>query len=538
MKRFVKFLALFLSLALVLGCLPVLAADDQALAAAEHLHALGLLQGYGTDEAGNVDYGLERIPTRAEALVMLIRLLGEEEAAKACTEETPFTDMATHWAKPYVAYAYAKGYTNGTGADTFSPNDPAQARMYLTFVLRALGYQDKGSLDFSYNTAWEKTDELGITAGEYNADNNKDFDRGDMVIVSDYALVAAYKGEEYTLLEKLAEAGAVTLPWPDDDDFVPTMPYYTFNNDGAYDRVDDGLVYGWTLGEFQELLLDAEEADDMNVRYVKMAKAEAVLLESAVINPYSSGSSESYVTYLVTLNLDRGAFALDNGAAASSKTEQQRIDASNALQNKHFRQALQLAFDKAAFNAVAYGEERMDNLRNMFTPPEFVFLSEDTTVDGVTFAAGTFYGEMVQYYLDELCFPILVDDGYDGWYDPAIAAARLDQATEELGDSVQWPIVIDAVCYAASETDVARAHAYKESIEGTLGAEYVTVNLIEVGDSNDFYSCFYYADSGAACNLDVCYTNGWGADFIDPSTYLDTFLSDGYGYLTRILGLF
>ena len=536
MKRFVKSLALFLALMLVLGCVPAFAVDDAAFAAAEHLHTLGLLQGYGTDEAGNVDYRLERIPNRAEALVMLIRLLGEEEEALACTEGTPFTDMETHWAKPYVAYAYAKGYTNGTGATTFSPTKNAEARMYLTFVLRALGYQD--GVDFEYKTAWEKTDELGVTAGEYNADNNKDFDRGDMAIVSDYALSAAYKGEEYTLLEKLAEAGAVTLPWPDDDDFVPTMPYYTFNNDGAYARVDDGLVYGWALGEFQELLLDAEEADDMNVRYVKMAKAEAVLLESAVINPYSSGSSESDVTYLVTLNLDRGAFALDNGAAASSKTEQQRIDASNALQNKHFRQALQLAFDKAAFNAVAYGEEKTDNLRNMFTPPEFVFLSEDTTVDGVTFAAGTFYGEMVQYYLDELCFPILVDDGYDGWYDPAIAAARLDQAAEELGDSVQWPIVIDAVCYAASEIDVARAHAYKESIEGTLGAEYVTVNLIEVGDSNDFYSCFYYADSGAACNLDVCYANGWGADFIDPSTYLDTFLSDGYGYLTRILGLF
>ena len=208
-----KIISILLTLCLLLA-LPIaaFAAEDADMAAAEHLHELGLLQGYGTDEAGNVDYGLERIPNRAEALVMLIRLLGEEETAKACTEETPFTDMETHWAKPYVAYAYTKGYTNGTSAETFSPTREAEARMYLTFVLRALGYRD--GEDFEYKTAWEKTDELGVTAGEYNADNNKAFDRGDMAIVSDSALEAKYKGQKITLLEKLVDAGAVKLPEP------------------------------------------------------------------------------------------------------------------------------------------------------------------------------------------------------------------------------------------------------------------------------------------------------------------------------------
>ena len=195
--------------------LPVLAsaAGSDAVAAADHLHALGLLQGYGTDAEGNVDYRLERVPNRAEALVMLIRLLGEEEAALECTAETPFTDMETHWAKSYVAYAYEKGYTNGTSATTFSPAREAEARMYLTFVLRALGYKD--GEDFEYRTAWEKTDELGVTAGEYNADTNKSFHRSDMVIVSDSALEAAYKGGDETLLEKLIGAGAVTVAEPE-----------------------------------------------------------------------------------------------------------------------------------------------------------------------------------------------------------------------------------------------------------------------------------------------------------------------------------
>ena len=216
-----KTVSIALALLLLLSLPAFALAESTELAAAEHLHELGLLQGYGTDEEGNVNYGLERLPSRAEALVMLIRLLGEEEEAKACTAETPFTDIASHWAKNYIAYAYAKGYTKGTGdGTTFSPEPKAEARMYLTFVLRALGYKD--GEDFEYKTAWEKTDELGVTAGEYNAENNKSFDRGDMVCVSDSALEAEYKGEDSTLLEKLAKAGAVTLPEPEEPGITVT----------------------------------------------------------------------------------------------------------------------------------------------------------------------------------------------------------------------------------------------------------------------------------------------------------------------------
>lgn len=123
--------------------------------------------------------------------------------------------------------------------------------MYLTFVLRALGYKD--GEDFEYKTAWEKTDELGVTAGEYNAENNKTFDRGDMVCVSDSALEAEYKGEDSTLLEKLAKAGAVTLPEPEEPGITVTQ--------GA-----DGLVIEVTnQAGLTEALDQTEKVAEINI---------------------------------------------------------------------------------------------------------------------------------------------------------------------------------------------------------------------------------------------------------------------------------
>ena len=94
MKKCVKsVLALVLTLAL-LASLPVLAATDEAAAAADALAALGLFRG---TENG---YELDRAPTRAEALVMLIRLLGREEEALAYDGDCPLADVAGRWMAP------------------------------------------------------------------------------------------------------------------------------------------------------------------------------------------------------------------------------------------------------------------------------------------------------------------------------------------------------------------------------------------------------------------------------------------------------
>ena len=69
--------------------------DYNAMASA--LKVLTLFR--GSDTGFGQGFDLERTPTRAEALVMLIRLLGEEDEALACTAKHPFRDVDP-WAVP------------------------------------------------------------------------------------------------------------------------------------------------------------------------------------------------------------------------------------------------------------------------------------------------------------------------------------------------------------------------------------------------------------------------------------------------------
>ena len=186
-----RVLSALLAVCLLLAMIPAAyAAQTEAAEAADTLYALGLFKGTGTDADGKPVFDLDRAPTRAEAVTMLVRLLGKESEAKSGSWTTPFTDVAA-WAKPYVGYAYANGLTTGVGKGLFGGGRPVTAAQYLTFVLRALGYES--GTDFSWDTAWTLTDALGITNGQYHAGTNNSFLRADAALVSVCALGAAAK---------------------------------------------------------------------------------------------------------------------------------------------------------------------------------------------------------------------------------------------------------------------------------------------------------------------------------------------------------
>jgi len=184
----------------------VLAADSAAQESADALHELGLFNGTGTSADGTPDYDLDRAPTRHEAVTMLVRLLGKEEEAKAGSWTIPFTDVAD-WAVPYVGYAYKNGLTKGVSDTAFGGNSPVSAAQYITFVLRALGYDS--SKDFQWDRAWELSDEIGLTSGRYNEDNSASFLRGDAAIVSCNALSVERKDTGKTLFVQLKTDGAL-----------------------------------------------------------------------------------------------------------------------------------------------------------------------------------------------------------------------------------------------------------------------------------------------------------------------------------------
>lgn len=186
-RKLVSFL--FVTVMLFTTVPTAFAASDDALSAADALHELGLFNGTGTDADGNPIYDLDRAPSRHEAVTMLVRLLGKETEAKSETWEIPFTDVAD-WAKPYVGYAYANGLTSGTSATAFGGNDTVTAAQYITFILRALGYES--GTDFQWDKSWELADTIGLTSGEYSNSTNS-FTRGDVAIISNNALSVSCK---------------------------------------------------------------------------------------------------------------------------------------------------------------------------------------------------------------------------------------------------------------------------------------------------------------------------------------------------------
>lgn len=194
-----RILCVLMTMLLALMLLPVncVATDAaEAQAAADALNAVGLFSGTGTDAQGRPQYELDRQPTRQEAITMLVKLVGGAEESSKGGWQTPFTDV-DDWAKNWVGYAYAKGLTAGTSATTFGANDKTTAAQYLTFVLKALGYD--ATSDFSWDNAWPLAEQVGISKGEYNADTV--FTRGDMAIISNRALSAKMKNADRILRE-------------------------------------------------------------------------------------------------------------------------------------------------------------------------------------------------------------------------------------------------------------------------------------------------------------------------------------------------
>ncbi|MCI8525164.1 MAG: hypothetical protein HFF17_04435 [Oscillospiraceae bacterium] len=105
--------------------------DGDPEAEAQMLHALGLLQ--GTDRGFELDSPL----TRAQAAVLLTRLLGGEEAALAAPPAHPFTDVPA-WADAYVGWLYESGLTNGMGGGLYGSGRNIRYREYAAMLVRAL----------------------------------------------------------------------------------------------------------------------------------------------------------------------------------------------------------------------------------------------------------------------------------------------------------------------------------------------------------------------------------------------------------------
>ncbi len=182
--------------------------DTQGAICIEHQAEADALCCLGVFSGTQKGFELERIPTRAEGAVMLVRLLGQEDYALQAGLTHPFRDVPS-WADPYIAYLYQKGLTTGTNTNTFSPYAALSVEQYMSFILRTLAYSESRG-DFTWNQSLNKAWQLGILdATAYNQLNSSQFRRDHMVWISYLALQSKLKNQDYTLLEKLVQKDQV-----------------------------------------------------------------------------------------------------------------------------------------------------------------------------------------------------------------------------------------------------------------------------------------------------------------------------------------
>jgi len=213
-------------------------------------------------------------------------------------------------------------------------------------------------------------------------------------------------------------------------------------------------------------------------------------------------------TFLVGINIDRQSYQY-----SSKTTDEQKTSTKKALLNKDFRQALAFGFDRTAYASQVNGASGATKLlRNLFVPPAFV------QADGKNF--GEMVKEKLVTYGDEWS-NVNLADAQDGLYNPDKAKAEFAKAKAALqAEGVQFPIHLDMPVDQTNTTKVQRVQSFKQSLEATLGAENVVVDIQQL-QKDDVLNITYFAETAAGEDWDISDNVGWSPDFADPSTYLD-----------------
>ena len=121
--------------------------------------------------------------------------------------------------------------------------------------------------------------------------------------------------------------------------------------------------------------------------------------------------------------------------------------------------------------------------------------------------------------------------------DKPLSIAVKELAAEGIIIDKDHPIYLDLPVFTGSEVYANRGEALKQSVENVSGG-FIVINKVDCPTSADWYYAGYYYSTGNEANFDICDLSGWGPDYGDPQTYLDTMQPEYAGYMVKALGVF
>ena len=233
-------------------------------------------------------------------------------------------------------------------------------------------------------------------------------------------------------------------------------------------------------------------------------------------------SLQGATSWYYNFNVNRQSY---NFTAKTSDEQKQATQA--AVSNKNFRQAINFALDRTSYSAQSNGEEAAKNtLRNTLVPPTFVQVGDKTF--GETVAS-----KLVNYGTQWTNMNL--EDAQDGYFNKEKAQTQFAEAKKELeAQGVTFPIHLDLPVDQVNKTLLPKLYSLKQSVESTLGAENVVIDVVLVS-TEDYANATFQAPTPADHDYDLN-LDGWSADYQDPSTYLNPFNAED-GFYLKILGL-
>ena len=218
-------------------------------------------------------------------------------------------------------------------------------------------------------------------------------------------------------------------------------------------------------------------------------------------------SPQDSTSYYFTFNVNRQSY---NKTAKTS--EEQKSSTKEAMLNKDFRQAINFAFNRHSYAAQLNGEDGADKIiRNSLVPDNFVQ------------SAGKSFGQIAQQELvnyGEQWKEVELVDGKNAIYNPDKAKAAFAKAKKDLeSKGVTFPIHLDVPVEQTDTIAVQQSNSLKQSIESTLGAENVVVDVLQMTD-NEKETITSQARVPAQKDYDLNST-GWSPSYQDPASYLN-----------------
>ena len=267
---------------------------------------------------------------------------------------------------------------------------------------------------------------------------------------------------------------------------------------------------------------------------------------------YEQGTGTT--TYYFNWNLNRNTYEVGDCKSAKT-TDAEKNNTRSAILNENFRRAVFSSIPKIQMNALADDANTAAVcVRNTYTTPEFVTIKNATTTStGVEHAAGSYYYEMVNSEMKNLneeeghayaqfasewdvatstessgTEESTFDDRENSYFNVQTARFFRNKARTELeAAGVSFPVKIDYLTFSASDIFLAQANLLKAKVEEILGTDFIEVNIQKTSNQNTYQNSHFMAASGASMNFDLSSGTGWGADYGDPATFLNTLAWEG-----------